>query len=70
MKIIKSGNFPKEAKGVCPICGCEFIAEKDDINFMVNTYCSPPMITRAFTCCPECDYETSLDITQFENIGG
>ena len=72
MKIIKSGNFPKEAKGVCPLCGCEFIAGKDDINCRLSTHpaTGKPFIVDAWLPCPECGCNADLDMSEFKKIGG
>ena len=72
MKIIKSGNLPKEVKGVCPLCGCEFIAEKDDMQckFGINGMTGTPIILDAWVPCPECGCNTGLDMSVFAKLRG
>ena len=62
MKIIKSGNFPKEVELMCKRCGCVFIAEKNDIENVGNQYINNKIISIGSVNCPECDYQIRFDI--------
>lgn len=59
MEIVKQGKAMDEFKYsfVCPVCGCEFIANRDEIN------------TENITCqCPNCNTECNgLELAEGED---
>lgn len=49
MEIIKQGNIkPRKYKGVCPICGCEFVFGDDSV------YQPYRLICIKYVDCPTC----------------
>ena len=64
MKIIKHGSkYSKNKIAICPLCGCEFEYDNNDIG-IDKSFCSMtfPLFStyKNYVKCPECDKEICL----------
>ena len=65
MKIIKHGNVPR-ATATCPVCGCEFEYEKQDVE-EEYAFTGQVIMKKYFIRCPECGTHVSSDLTSLNN---